>query len=66
MQHIMKTLLIALLSFSMVGCAASVPQPTMEELLAEVNAEHQNVGNFKLVVMKKGKAVFTVFPFCFG
>lgn len=25
------------------GCASSVPQPTMEELLAEVNAEHQAV-----------------------
>ena len=38
--------LVALaLCFSFAGCspAPDIPQPTLDELLAEVNAEHQNI-----------------------
>ena len=35
-------ILVAMLAFSNVGCT-SVPQPTMEELLAEVNTKHREV-----------------------
>ena len=42
MKKIFVCILAAMLALSNVGCT-SVPQPTMEELLAEVNAEHQEV-----------------------
>lgn len=42
LKKIFVWILAAMLAFSNVGCT-SVPQPTMEELLAEVNAEHQEV-----------------------
>lgn len=42
MKKIFVWILAAMLALSNVGCT-SVPQPTMEELLAEVNAEHQEV-----------------------
>ena len=41
-QIISAVLVLALLSFS--GCS-TIPQPTIEELLAEVNAEHQKIKN---------------------
>ena len=42
LKKVFVWILAAMLAFSNVGCT-SVPQPTMEELLAEVNAEHQAV-----------------------
>lgn len=42
LKKIFVWILAAMLALSNVGCT-SVPQPTMEELLAEVNAEHQEV-----------------------
>ena len=42
LKKIFVWILAAMLAFSNVGCT-SVPQPTKEELLAEVNAEHQEV-----------------------
>lgn len=42
LKKIFVCILAAMLALSNVGCT-SVPQPTMEELLAEVNAEHQEV-----------------------
>lgn len=42
MKKIFVWILAAMLALSNVGCT-SVPQPTMEELMAEVNAEHQAV-----------------------
>ena len=39
----------AMLALSNVGCT-SVPQPTMEELLAEVNAEHQGRKGVQLML----------------
>lgn len=42
LKKIFVCILAAMLALSNVGCT-SVPQPTMEELLAEVNAEHQAV-----------------------
>lgn len=42
LKKIFVWILAAMLAFSNVGCT-SVPQPTMEEVLAEVNAEHQEV-----------------------
>ena len=48
-QIISAVLVLALLSFS--GCS-TIPQPTMEELLAEVNAEHQEVKNHNIDFQK--------------
>lgn len=42
LKKVFVWILAAMLALSNVGCT-SVPQPTMEELLAEVNAEHQEV-----------------------
>ena len=42
LKKIFVWILAAMLALSNVGCT-SVPQPTMEEVLAEVNAEHQEV-----------------------
>ena len=42
LKKIFVWILAAMLALSNVGCT-SVPQPTLEELLAEVNAEHQAV-----------------------
>ncbi len=42
LNKIFVWILAAMLALSNVGCT-SVPQPTMEEVLAEVNAEHQEV-----------------------
>ena len=42
LKKIFVWILAAMLAFSNVGCT-SVPQPTMEEVLAEVNAEHEAV-----------------------
>ena len=39
MKHKIKVLVVALMCMLTSGCS-TVPQPTMEELLAEVNAEH--------------------------
>lgn len=38
-----KGILAVMMAVVLASCSASVPQPTMEELLAEVNAEHQEV-----------------------
>lgn len=38
-----KGILAVMMAAVLASCSASVPQPTMEELLAEVNAEHQEV-----------------------
>lgn len=50
----MKRLFLAILIFLMVftGCSADIAQPTMEELLAEVNAEHQAVQKPEVSVEK--------------
>ena len=49
-KQIASTILVlTLLSFS--GCS-TVPQPTMEELLAEVNAEHQEMKNHNVDFQK--------------
>lgn len=42
LKKIFVWILAAMLALSNVGCT-SVPQPTMEEVLAEVNAEHEAV-----------------------
>lgn len=42
LKKIFVCILAAMLALSNVGCT-SVPQPTMEELMMEVNAEHQEV-----------------------
>lgn len=42
LKKVFVWILAAMLALSNVGCT-SVPQPTMEEVLAEVNAEHQEV-----------------------
>ena len=39
MKHKIKILVVALMCMLTSGCS-TVPQPTMEELLADVNAEH--------------------------
>ena len=43
MGNMIKIIFIFLLCFFMVGCGVFIPQPTMEELMMEVNAEHQAV-----------------------
>ena len=42
LKKVFVWILAAMLALSNVGCT-SVPQPTMEEVLAEVNAEHREV-----------------------
>ena len=44
MKKILCTLLTAVM-LSLIGCSG-IPQPTMEELMAEVNTEHRAVGTF--------------------
>lgn len=55
LNKIFVWILAAMLAFSNVGCT-SVPQPTMEELLEEVNAEHaaveQTEGDFSQYLRK--------------
>lgn len=45
MKKIISILLVAAM-LTLSGCS-SAPQPTMEELMAEVNAEHQTVERFE-------------------
>ena len=42
MKHKIKVLVVALMCMLISGCS-TVPQPTMEELLVEVNAEHEAI-----------------------
>lgn len=43
-----KGILAVMMAVVLASCSASVPQPTMEELLAEVNAEHQAIGKAQI------------------
>ena len=45
MKKIISTLLVAAM-LTLAGCS-NLPQPTMEELMAEVNAEHQAMERFE-------------------
>ena len=55
MKHKIKILVVALMCMLISGCS-TVPQPTMEELMAEVNAEHaaveQTEGDFSQYLRK--------------
>lgn len=69
LKKIFVWILAAMLAFSNVGCT-SVPQPTMEELLAEVNAEHaavEQADDFSQYLRKPlGETTFKItqtFPF---
>lgn len=42
MKHKIKVWMVALMCMLTSGCS-TVPQPTMEELMAEVNAEHASI-----------------------
>lgn len=69
LKKIFVWILAAMLAFSNVGCT-SVPQPTMEELLEEVNAEHaavEQADDFSQYLRKPlGETTFKImqtFPF---
>lgn len=69
LKKVFVWILAAMLALSNVGCA-SVPQPTMEELMAEVNAEHaavEQADDFSQYLRKPlGETTFKImqtFPF---
>lgn len=69
MKHKIKVLVVALMCMLISGCS-TVPQPTMEELLAEVNAEHaavEQADDFSQYLRKPlGETTFKImqtFPF---